>query len=117
MVSTVHAIELRLPADAAFLSVTRMFSGSVAKTFGLDPERTQDLRLALSEICAAVVEGHHPDPSTLAVGVSWDDTSLRFTCSGLPLAVDGVRWMLIQALMPDVQADGANGSITFSIER
>jgi hypothetical protein len=109
-------MELRIPADAAYLSVARMFGGSVARTFGLDPERTEDLRLALSEICAAAVEARSDEPASVAIDVSWDDAAVRFTCPSIPLAADAPRWMLIQALLPDVRMDGS-GAIAFSITR
>jgi anti-sigma regulatory factor (Ser/Thr protein kinase) len=115
-VSDQETMELRLPADAAYLSVARMFGGSVARTFGLDAERAEDLRLALSEICAAAVEEHSGAPSTVAIDVSWDDAAVRISCADILLAADAPRWMLLQALMPDVRVDG-DGAVAFSIAR
>jgi anti-sigma regulatory factor (Ser/Thr protein kinase) len=120
-VTPADTIALRIPVDPAFLSVARMFGGSVAKTFGLDAERTEDLRLALSEICAAAAEGGTDGGSsrpTIDIDVSWDETSLRFSCLQVPIASDGPRWMLIRALMPDLQVDGAEPArISFTVPR
>jgi len=118
--TSAQTIALRIPADPALLSVARMFGRSVAKTFGLDPQRTEDLRLALSEICAAVVEGGPgtASPPTIDIDVSWDDTALRFLCSRVPIAADAPRWMLIRALMPDVHVDeAAEPTVSFSVDR
>ena len=114
--SSADAIELRIPADAAYLSVARMFAGSVAKTFELDPERTEDLRLALSEICAATVEAGSDGAAAVSIDVAWDDAAVRFTCPGVAMAEDAPRWVLVRSLIPDVRSDG-DGAITFSIER
>ncbi|MEP7059420.1 MAG: ATP-binding protein [Actinomycetota bacterium] len=111
-----EAIRLRIPADATYLSVARMFGGSVAEAFGLDPERAQDLRLALSEICAEAVEARGEVPASVGIDVSWDDAAVLFSCPRVPMAAAAPRWMLLQALVPDVRLDGA-GAIAFSIER
>jgi anti-sigma regulatory factor (Ser/Thr protein kinase) len=98
-----------------------MFGGSLAKTFELDPERTEDLRLALSEICAAAAEGSSngaPSLPTIDIDVSWDETSLRFSCLRVSIGSDGPRWMLIRALMPDVRVDDSEPArISFSVPR
>lgn len=117
--TSVQTIALSIPADPVFLSVARMFGSSVAKTFGLDPQRTEDLRLALSEICAAVAEGEsETSPPAIDIDVSWDETALRFSCSRVPVLADGPRWMLIQALMPDVHVgEAAEPTVSFSVDR
>ena len=109
-------MELRIPADAVYLSVVRMFGGSVAKTFALDPERTEDLRLALSEICAAAVEAWSDVGAAMSIDVTWEDAAVRFTCPGVAMPEDEPRWALVRSLVPDARRDG-EGAITFSIER
>jgi hypothetical protein len=115
-------IALRIPADPPFLAVARLFGGSVASTFGLDPERTEDLRLALSEICAgAVIEDDgaaRSDVGAIDIEVSWDEDALHFSCVPAPDVSDEHRWMLIRALLPDVHVgDGTPAGVSFSIDR
>jgi hypothetical protein len=119
-VTSAGTIALQIPVDPAFLSVARMFGGSLAKTFGLDAERTEDLRLALSEICAAAAEGGDGASSlpTIDIDVSWDETALQFTCRQIPIGSDGPRWMLVRALMPDARIEESEPAhVSFTVPR
>jgi anti-sigma regulatory factor (Ser/Thr protein kinase) len=72
--------ELSVPADASGLSTVRVFLRSIARTLDAAPERSDDLELVVSEVCAALVEGGsrslhievRPDDSALAVSVQAD---------------------------------------------
>jgi hypothetical protein len=116
-VTSGSSMTLRIPADLAFLSVARVFGGSVAAAFDLDQERTEDLRLALSEICAAVTEDAGAVAGTIDIEVSWDDAALSFSCRPVPLERSGPRWGLIEALMPDLREDSSPPSLSFSLQR
>lgn len=57
--SSADAMELRIPADAAYLSVARMFAGSVAKTFELDPSEP---RIFASRSPRSALQPSRPGP-------------------------------------------------------
>jgi anti-sigma regulatory factor (Ser/Thr protein kinase) len=48
---------LSVPADASGLSTIRVFLRSIARSLDATPERSDDLELVVSEVCAALVEG------------------------------------------------------------
>ncbi|MGI8663194.1 MAG: hypothetical protein ACR2LQ_08285 [Acidimicrobiales bacterium] len=51
------AIELTLPPDSRLLRVARLVASGVATTAGFDVEELEDLRIAVDELCAALLEG------------------------------------------------------------
>jgi anti-sigma regulatory factor (Ser/Thr protein kinase) len=58
--------ELHLPPDARHLTTARVFVAALGRHVGLSEERVEDLRLAVSEACANVLEDA-PDGVTLSV--------------------------------------------------
>jgi serine/threonine-protein kinase RsbW len=50
-------IELVLPADASLMRVARLVASGVATFAGFDFDELEDLRIAVDELCAALVEG------------------------------------------------------------
>ena len=56
-------IRLDIPALPAFVGVARVVVASVATTVdGIDDDRLEDLRIAVSEACTNAVEAHLRDP-------------------------------------------------------
>jgi len=72
------AIELNLPADVRLVRLARLVASGVATAAGMDVEEVEDLRIAVDELCAALVEGG--DGSALA---------LRFDLRDREVDVDG----------------------------
>jgi len=58
-------IELVLPADTRLVRVARLVASGVATTAGFDIEELEDLRIAVDELCAALVEGGDGGPLLL----------------------------------------------------
>jgi serine/threonine-protein kinase RsbW len=50
-------IELVLPADTRLVRVARLVASGIATTAGFDVEEVEDLRIAVDELCTALVEG------------------------------------------------------------
>jgi serine/threonine-protein kinase RsbW len=50
------AIRLELPNDARFLRVARLVAGGVASAAGMGVDNVDDMRIAVDELCAALVE-------------------------------------------------------------
>ena len=59
------SIELSLPADARLVRLARLVASGVATAAGFDVEEVEDLRIAVDELCGALVEGS--DGSSLHV--------------------------------------------------
>ena len=95
---------LSVPADASGLSTVRVFLRSIARSIDAAVERSEDLELAVSEVCAALVEGGsrlleievQPDGGSFAVSVEADATPS-------PPEDNGIRGDLLAALAPDLR--------------
>ena len=64
-------IELVLPADTRLVRVARLVASGVATTAGFDVDEVEDLRIAVDELCTALVEGG--DGSSLLLGFDLGD--------------------------------------------
>ena len=64
-------IELVLPADTRLVRVARLVASGVATTAGFDVDEVEDLRIAVDEVCTALVEGG--DGSPLLLGFDLGD--------------------------------------------
>lgn len=64
-------IELVLPADTRLVRVARLVASGVATTAGFDVDEVEDLRIAVDELCTALVEGG--DGSPLLLGFDLGD--------------------------------------------
>src|SRR5581483_4192484 len=58
-------IELVLPADTRLVRVARLVASGVATAAGFDVEEVEDLRIAVDELCGALVEGGDGTPLAL----------------------------------------------------
>ena len=67
-------IELTLPADSRLLRLVRLVASGLASTAGFDVDQLEDLRIAVDEAVAALLEGG--DGSRLALRFEIDDSSV-----------------------------------------
>ena len=65
-------VELRLPADPHLLRVARVTVASVAATLPFTLTDIEDLRIAVDELAALVIDGSSPD-ATLVLEITADD--------------------------------------------
>ena len=54
---TADVVELKLPASPRYLRLARLTAAGMAGDLGFDMESLEDLRVAVDELCAAVIEG------------------------------------------------------------
>ena len=109
-------VELRLPADGAYASVLRTTTAALAARLDFTIEDIEDLRMAVAEATAMVLE------------VAEDGTDLlsRFTLApgemtvsvsvGAPASVqpdyESFGWQVLSTLAKDVTADSRDGRFT-----
>ena len=67
-------IELTLPADSRLPRLVRLVASGLASTAGFDVDQLEDLRIAVDEAVAALLEGG--DGSRLALRFEIDDSSV-----------------------------------------
>ena len=100
------AVEIRLPADSAYLSVLRTATAGLAARLDFTLDEIEDLRIAVDEACAmllphAIVAAKltcrfHLDPATLEVTVT-----IPTTDGALPER-DTFSWTVLSALAGEV---------------
>jgi serine/threonine-protein kinase RsbW len=112
-------VELCLPAENAYVSVLRMTTAGLAARLDFTLDDIEDLRMAVGEACALVLEGADPE-GRLRVGFELGDGAMRVTVAvdgasaGGP-ATDTFAWQVLSALATDLTADTSSGrrSISF----
>jgi histidine kinase-like protein len=65
-------LSLKIPADASQIATVRLFAAAVGHHYGLSDEDVEDLKLALSELCAEAIEVGDP----VEVVLDWVEGSL-----------------------------------------
>jgi len=113
-------VELRLPAENAYVSVLRMTTAGLAARLDFTLDDIEDLRMAVGEACALVLDGADPD-GQLSVGFDLGEGSMRVTvsadsASGGGPDTDTFAWQVLTALAHDLEAAdrGSRRSISFS---
>ena len=67
------AVEIAIPPRSVYVAVVRLAVASLARTAGLDEDRVDDLRIAVSEACTNAVLAHEEAGRSEPVVVAWDD--------------------------------------------
>ena len=106
-------VALSVPADPASAATVRLFAASLGSTFDVAPEEIEDLKLVLSELCAAAVGGSE----AFEVRVTEVDGRLRFECRGVDQALGpdaDLRRGMLEALIPE--AEYGAGTVSFALD-
>jgi serine/threonine-protein kinase RsbW len=106
-------VELRLPADSAYVSVLRTTSAGLAARLDFTLDDIEDLRMAVGEACALVLPSaedgtdmtcrFYMDPGRLTVVVAVESTTAS------PPDTDGFAWQVLTTLAGDASASVADG--------
>lgn len=116
---------LELPPDAAYIATARIFGSALARHYGVPEGAIEDLKLALSEACAALIRGSE---RRILVDATPADRRVRYRVSGgalpsplteedTPSSLAGVGLELIRALFDDAEIGGGEegASVSFSV--
>ncbi|MEO7350592.1 MAG: ATP-binding protein [Marmoricola sp.] len=99
-------VELRLPAESAYVAVLRMTTAGLAARLDFTLDDIEDLRMAVGEACALVLE--HADPGgDLHATFDLNDGSIRVAVSADTSTdddpdQDSFGWQVLTALTSDV---------------
>ncbi|GAB3258687.1 ATP-binding protein [Nocardioides dilutus] len=106
-------VELRLPADGAYVSVLRTTSAGLAARLDFTLDDIEDLRMAVGEACALVLRPaatgtdmtcrFYLDPGRLTVAVDVESSTAT-----LP-DPEGFAWQVLTTLAGDATASVADG--------
>lgn len=110
---TVNVAELRLPAESAYGAVLRMTTAGLAARLDFTLDDIEDLRMAVGEACALVLEHAAPE-AELCCRYELEDKRIRVTVSADGATgpdVDSFAWQVLNALADEVRTgvDGMAG--------
>jgi serine/threonine-protein kinase RsbW len=113
-------VELRLPADGAYLSVLRTATAGLAARLDFTLDEIEDLRIAVDEACALLLPDAVPGASMTCLFVLTDD-SLAVTVT-VPSRTGRVprrntfAWTVLTALAGSVEtAVGEDGTVSVTL--
>ena len=117
----VDTVVLRIPAEAAYVSVVRTATAGLAARLDMTLDDIEDLRIAVDEACALLLADAHV-ASDLTCTFTVADSSLTIdveapTRSGKAPAQDTFAWTVLTALAGDVTAEAKNGVVRISLSR
>ncbi len=106
-VRTRSDVELRLPAESAYVAVLRMTTAGLAARLDFTLDDIEDLRMAVGEACALVLE-HADADGELRASYDLGDGSIRVSISagataGADPDADSFGWQVLTALTRDVR--------------
>ena len=114
-------VELRLPADGAFVAILRTATAGLAARIDFTLDDIEDLRIAVDEACAMVLPQAAPgsslecrfwlDPVGITVAVSAASDAPREPSR------DGFAWTVLSALATTVAAETDPESVTITLSR
>ena len=114
-------VELRIPADSAYLAVLRTATAGLAARLDFTLDDIEDLRIAVDEACAMVLPQARrrlgpdlhlrPRPDALTVAVTAECESPR------PPNRDGFAWTVLAALTNEVAAEVDGDRLTVTLAR
>lgn len=111
-------VELRLPADGAYLSVLRTATAGLAARLDFTLDEIEDLRIAVDEACALLLPDAVPDADmTCAFSLSPEALSVTVTVpsrTGRVPQRNTFAWTVLTALAGDVDAS-VDGDGTVSV--
>jgi serine/threonine-protein kinase RsbW len=114
-------VELRIPADSAYLTVLRTATAGLAARLDFTLDDIEDLRIAVDEACAMVLPQAR-DNSDLTC--AFDLAATRLTVSVTaecdeprPPDRDGFAWTVLTALTSEVRADVDGNRLTVTLAR
>ena len=114
-------VELRIPADSAFLAVLRTATAGLAARLDFTLDDIEDLRIAVDEACAMVLPQARPT-TQLACTFELEEHRLTVAVTAecdnpRPPNRDGFAWTVLAALTNEVSADVDGNQLTVTLSR
>jgi serine/threonine-protein kinase RsbW len=111
-VETTDAVDLRVPADPAYLVVVRTATAGLAARLNLSIDEIEDLRIAVDEACSLLLAGRAHPGRTLNASFTVGEGTLAVVIAGPAEALPetaSFSWSVLRALAGDV-VTGVNDS-------
>jgi serine/threonine-protein kinase RsbW len=111
-------IRVVIPAEARFLRIARLTAAGVAADVGFDLRDLEDLRVAVDEMCAAVIDGAHTgDELSLRYRTDHDHLEIEGSCprDGVPAELHPVARELLSMTADEFTLDGDGTTRSFRL--
>jgi hypothetical protein len=93
-------VRLELPSEAEYLRVARLVASGLGAVIGLDVEGVDDVRIAVDELCAALLEVGDGAPIELTFAVTRDGLEVKGrTAASVLAAFDRERLTLSEQIL------------------
>ena len=114
-------VELRIPADSAYLAVLRTATAGLAARLDFTLDDIEDLRIAVDEACAMVLpQARENSDLTCTFDLSASKLTVAVTAecdSPRPPNRDGFAWTVLAALTNEVTAEVDGDRLTVRLAR
>ena len=74
-------VRLEIPPRSPYVGVVRLAISSLARAAGLDEEKVDDIKIAVSEACANAVLNNEETGSDDPVAITWEDAETQVKIS------------------------------------
>ena len=112
-------VELRLPADSAYVSVLRTTTASLAARLDFTIDDIEDLRIAVGEACAMVLPEADPATALLAeFFLAPGRLTVRVSVNGSEIGqpdFDSFAWQVLDTLAGEAAAQVADGQFVVTL--
>lgn len=115
-------IELALPADTRLLRLVRLVASGLASTAGFDVDELDDLRIAVDEAVASLLEGGDGSRLTLRFDVGRSEVGMAGStpaAAGSPIDEDRIELstQILAAVCDDHELDLSDGQVRVRITK
>jgi serine/threonine-protein kinase RsbW len=114
-------VELRLPADSAYLSVLRTAAAGLAARLDFTLDEIEDLRIAVDEACALLLPDTPPgEQLTCRFTLGADMLEIQVvapTRTGRTPGTDTFAWTVLTALAGEVEAQATDGTVRVTLRK
>ncbi|MEO5852833.1 MAG: anti-sigma factor [Nocardioides sp.] len=112
-------VELRMPADSAYVSVLRTTTAGLAARLDFTIDDIEDLRIAVGEASAMVLPEAEPGSDVVCrfhMSPGRLTVSVTVSVSGAPFPdYDSFAWQVLTTLATEASADAADGEFTVTM--
>jgi len=112
-------VELRLPADSAFVSVLRTTSAGLAARLDFTLDDIEDLRMAVGEACAIVLTGATEGDLLAEFWLEQRTMTVRVSAPGAPTELDpeeDFAWQVLTTLASEAKLEHTGDTVALSLQ-
>lgn len=118
---TEHDVYVQVPADSAFVSVLRTTTAGLAARLDFTLDDIEDLRIAVGEACAVVLNGAE-HRGHLECSFNLGDSEIEVTVAadnpaGHAPDEESFSWQVLQALASSLSATQAQGQVRIRLTK